>query len=222
MSAVLSAARAAANPSSESSDVNGEFSFDAKDFERVRSLIYARAGISLHAGKQAMVYSRLSRRLRDTGHRSFGSYLQWLEAGQGAAADEEWQEFVNCLTTNLTSFYREAHHFELLEEALKARAGKSVRIWCNAASTGEEPYTLAMTVVEAMGSNADAKIVASDIDTKVLATAARGVYPADARGLSPERLRRHCMRGTGDNAGFMRIKPEVAKLVEFRALNLMD
>jgi chemotaxis protein methyltransferase CheR len=222
MSAVLSAARAAANPSSESNDVNGEFSFDAKDFERVRSLIYARAGISLHAGKQAMVYSRLSRRLRDTGHRSFGSYLQWLEAGQGAAADEEWQEFVNCLTTNLTSFYREAHHFELLEEALKARAGKSVRIWCNAASTGEEPYTLAMTVVEAMGANADAKIVASDIDTKVLATAARGVYPADARGLSPERLRRHCMRGTGDNAGFMRIKPEVAKLVEFRALNLMD
>jgi chemotaxis protein methyltransferase CheR len=79
-----------------------------------------------------------------------------------------------------------------------------------------------MTVVEAMGSKPDAKIVASDIDTKVLATAARGVYPADARGLSPERLRRHCMRGTGDNAGFMRIKPEVAKLVEFRPLNLMD
>jgi len=222
MSAVLSAARVAANPSSDTSEVNGEFSFDAKDFERVRSLIYARAGISLHAGKQAMVYSRLSRRLRDTGHRSFGSYLQWLEAGQGSSADEEWQEFVNCLTTNLTSFYREAHHFELLAEALKARAGKSVRIWCNAASTGEEPYTLAMTVVEAMGPNADAKIVASDIDTKVLATAARGVYPADARGLSPERLRRHCMRGTGDNVGFMRVKPEVAKLVEFRALNLMD
>ena len=222
MSAVLSAARVAANPSSESSEVNGEFSFDAKDFERVRSLIYARAGISLHAGKQAMVYSRLSRRLRETGHRSFGSYLQWLEAGQGAAADEEWQEFVNCLTTNLTSFYREAHHFELLEEALKARAGKSVRIWCNAASTGEEPYTLAMTVAETLGANADAKIVASDIDTKVLATAARGVYPADSRGLSPERLRRHCMRGTGDNAGFMRIKPELAKMIEFRPLNLMD
>jgi len=222
MSAVLSAARAAASTPSEPSEVNGEFSFGANDFERVRSLIYARAGISLHAGKQAMVYSRLSRRLRDTGHRSFGSYLQWLEASHGAAADEEWQEFVNCLTTNLTSFYREAHHFELLAEALKARAGKSVRIWCNAASTGEEPYTLAMTVAETLGANADAKIVASDIDTKVLATAARGVYPADSRGLSPERLRRHCMRGTGDNAGFMRIKPELAKMIEFRPLNLMD
>jgi chemotaxis protein methyltransferase CheR len=222
MSAVLSAARVTASSPSEGAEVNGEFSFDSKDFERVRSLIYARAGISLHAGKQAMVYSRLSRRLRDTGHRSFGSYLQWLEAAQGAAADEEWQEFVNCLTTNLTSFYRESHHFELLAEALKARTGKSVRIWCNAASTGEEPYTLAMTVAETLGPNADAKIVASDIDTKVLATAARGVYPADSRGLSPERLRRHCLRGTGDNAGFMRIKPELAKMIEFRAHNLMD
>src|SRR2546427_12086144 len=99
-----------------------EFSFGTADFERVRQLIYARAGISLHAGKQAMVYSRLSRRLRETGHRSFGAYLQWLDAATGDAAVSEWQEFVNCLTTNLTSFYREAHHFEVLAEALKARA----------------------------------------------------------------------------------------------------
>jgi chemotaxis protein methyltransferase CheR len=209
----------AAHPAS---DVNGEFSFDARDFERVRGLIYARAGISLHAGKQAMVYSRLSRRLRETGHGSFGSYLQWLDAATGTAAADEWQEFVNCLTTNLTAFYREAHHFEVLAEALKARAGRALRIWCNAASTGEEPYTLAMTAIEALGPQPDVKIVASDIDTKVLGVAARGVYSADARGLSPERLRRHCLRGTGDNSGFMRIRPEVARLVEFRAHNLMD
>src|SRR4249919_1119488 len=106
MSAVLSAARATAPLPAPAGEVNGEFSFDERDFERVRSLIYKRAGISLHAGKQAMVYSRLSRRLRDTGHRSFGSYLQWLEATTGAAGDDEWQEFVNCLTTNLTSFFR--------------------------------------------------------------------------------------------------------------------
>ena len=201
---------------------NGEFSFDARDFERVRSLIYARAGISLHAGKQAMVYSRLSRRLRETGHRSFGSYLQWLDAATGPDAADEWQEFVNCLTTNLTSFFRESHHFDALLLDLKARAGKPLRIWCNAASTGEEPYTIAMTVAEALGASADVKIVASDIDTKVLATAARGVYPVDARGLSPERQRRHFLRGTGANGGFMRVKPELAKLIEFRALNLMD
>jgi chemotaxis protein methyltransferase CheR len=223
MRAASSAVRVSETTSSSAAgDVNGEFSFDERDFERVRSLIYARAGISLHAGKQAMVYSRLSRRLRETGHRSFGAYQQWLDAATGEAAVEEWQEFVNCLTTNLTSFYREAHHFEVLAEALKARAGRPIRIWCNAASTGEEPYTLAMTAIEALGPQPDVKIVASDIDTKVLGVAARGVYPADARGLSPERLRRHCLRGTGDNSGFMRIKPEVARMIEFRAHNLMD
>ncbi len=218
MNASLLAAPAPASPP----EGNGEFSFDARDFERVRSLIYARAGISLNAGKQAMVYSRLSRRLRDTGHRSFGSYLQWLEAASGSDGEQEWQEFVNCLTTNLTSFFRESHHFEALIDDLKARAGKPLRIWCNAASTGEEPYTIAMTVIEALGERADVKIVASDIDTNVLATAARGVYPADARGLSPERQRRHCQRGTGANSGSMRVKPELTKMIEFRSLNLMD
>ncbi len=220
--AALPFAPTKAVPADGSLGVNGEFSFHTRDFDRVRSLIYATAGISLHAGKQAMVYSRLSRRLRETGHRSFGSYLQWLEAATGADAEEEWQEFVNCLTTNLTSFFRESHHFDALLLDLKARAGKPLRIWCNAASTGEEPYTIAMTVTEALGANADVKIVASDIDTRVLAAATRGVYPIDARGLSPERQRRHFLRGTGANGGFMRVKPELAKLIEFRPLNLMD
>ena len=220
--AALSFARAKASPTGNPLDGNAEFSFDARDFDRVRSLIHARAGISLHAGKQAMVYSRLSRRLRDTGHRSFGSYLQGLEAGSGAAANEEWQEFVNCLTTNLTSFFREPHHFDALLDDLKARAGKPLRIWCNAASTGEEPYTIAMTVAEALGHNADVKIVASDIDTKVLATAAHGVYPVDARGLTPDRQRRHFLRGTGANRGLMRVKPELAQTIEFRTHNLME
>ncbi|GAB4558086.1 MAG: chemotaxis protein CheR [Rhizobacter sp.] len=194
-----------------------EFSFNAADFDRVRELIYKHAGISLHAGKQAMVYSRLSRRLRETGQRSFGQYLQSLEST--AASDPEWQEFVNCLTTNLTSFFREDHHFHALATDLKARAGQNLRIWCNAASTGEEPYSIAMTCAEA---NASVKIVASDIDTKVLATASRGVYGADARGLSPERLKAHFLRGKGANSGSIRIKPELARLIEFRAHNLMD
>ena len=206
-----------------------EFNFEQRDFDRVRDLIYKRAGISLHAGKQAMVYSRVSRRLRETGHRSFGAYLQWLEAAQGAGGDAEWQEFVNCLTTNLTSFFREEHHFQVLADELRGRARSGLRIWCSAASTGEEPYTLAMTVAEALGStdigtniSTGARIIASDIDTRVLATAARGVYAADARGLTPQRQRQHFLRGTGANGGFMRVKPELARLIEFRALNLMD
>ena len=215
--AELAALRNIAQPASEQ-----EFTFGKDDFERVRELIYQRAGISLHAGKQAMVYSRLSRRLRETGQTSFSRYLQWLQSASGAAADAEWQEFINCLTTNLTSFFREEHHFVSLLSDLKARAGHAQRIWCNAASTGEEPYTIAMTCVEALGANAPVKIVASDIDTKVLATASRGIYPADSRGLSPERLRAHFLRGKGDNAGSIRVKPELAKLIEFRTHNLMD
>ncbi|TAK79903.1 MAG: methyltransferase domain-containing protein [Aquabacterium sp.] len=198
-----------------------EFSFSTQDFDRVRELIYQRAGINLHAGKQAMVYSRLSRRLRETGHTSFVEYLRWLESNQGPQAHAEWQEFINCLTTNLTSFFREEHHFHILSEALRARGNKPLRLWCSAASTGEEPYSLAMTAVEAMGPGASIKIVASDIDTKVLATAERGVYEAGARGLSPERLKAHFMRGKGNNMGFIRVKPELNRLIEFRPLNLM-
>jgi chemotaxis protein methyltransferase CheR len=205
---------------------DAEFELRPADFDRIRALIHQRAGISLHAGKQAMVYSRLSRRLRETGHGSFGAYLGWLEATSGAAADAEWQEFVNCLTTNLTAFFREEHHFHALVDDLRARAplaqGRGLRIWCNAASTGEEPYSLAMTVVETLGVSAAVKLVCSDIDTKVLATAQRGVYAADSRGLSPERLKRHFLRGTGTNAGSIRVKPELARLVEFRPFNLMS
>jgi chemotaxis protein methyltransferase CheR len=202
--------------------IDHEFSFSRADFDRVRQLIYKHAGISLHDGKHAMVYSRLSRRLRDTGHSSFASYLQWLEAATGAQADAEWQEFVNCLTTNLTSFFREEHHFHALADDLKPLAGKPLRIWCCAASTGEEPYSIAITCAEALGSSAQLQIVASDIDTNVLNTARRGVYNADSRGLSPQRLKQFFMRGTGANDGRIRVKPELQRWIDFRPLNLMD
>lgn len=200
-----------------------EFSFDERDFSRIRALIYERAGISLHDQKQAMVYSRLSRRLRETGHRTFGSYLQWLEQATGAEGEREWQAFVNCLTTNLTAFFREEHHFPVLAEALKGLgASRPVRLWCNAASTGEEPYSLAMCAVEALGADASIKILASDIDTLVLEKAQRGIYDAASRGLSPERLKRHFLRGTGPHAGKIRVRPELARLIEFRTFNLMS
>ncbi|TCP08904.1 CheR family methyltransferase [Caldimonas thermodepolymerans] len=219
MSAVLPSA-AAASPA-VADPVIQEFAFDKADFERVRQLIHQRAGISLHAGKQAMVYSRLSRRLRETGHRSFADYLHWLEEGAGAQAEAEWQEFVNCLTTNLTAFFREEHHFRLLAEELRRRGPHHpIHIWCNAASTGEEPYSIAMTVVDTLGHDAPVRILASDIDTRVLATASRGIYEAESRGLTPELLKRHFLRGTGRNTGRIRVKPELARLVEFRTFNL--
>jgi len=199
--------------------VDQEFPFTNSDFERVRKLIYGHAGISLHDGKKAMVYSRLSRRLRETAHRSFTAYLDALE--RTAANDPEWQEFVNCLTTNLTSFFREEHHFHALAEELKAFQGKPLRIWCCAASTGEEPYSIAMICQESLRSLSQVQLVCSDIDTNVLNTARRGVYSADARGLSPQRLKEHFMRGTGANSGRIRVKPELGKCIDFRTVNLM-
>ncbi|OWQ48883.1 chemotaxis protein CheR [Roseateles noduli] len=201
--------------------IDHEFSFSKADFERVRQLIYQHAGISLHDGKHAMVYSRLSRRLRDTGYKSFADYLQWLEGVTGPQGDQEWQEFVNCLTTNLTSFFREDHHFLSLTDDLKTLTGKPIRIWCCAASTGEEPYSIAMTCQESLGASSGVQIVSSDIDTNVLNTARKGVYAAESRGLSPQRLKQFFLRGTGANEGRIRVRPELAKMIDFRPLNLM-
>jgi len=202
--------------------VEPEFRLSHDDFDRVRSLIYGRAGISLHAGKHAMVHSRLTRRLREVGHRGFGEYLDALERATGPAAEAEWQEFVNCLTTNLTAFFREEHHFHALARDLQGRRGRAVRVWCNAASTGEEPYSLAMTAIEAMGASPPFRLLATDIDTRVLAVARRGVYEAGARGLDAQRLKLHFQRGTGPNVGSIRVRPELARLIEFRPFNLIN
>lgn len=206
----------------ERSVVAGDFAMTAADFNRVRTLIYGFAGITLSESKRAMVYSRLSRRLRETRYSAFAAYLDWLESLAGEALVQERQAFVNCLTTNLTAFFREEHHFRILAAELKARRGAPTRLWCNASSTGEEPYSLAMTVVDALGDRPDVSILASDIDTRVLATARDGIYPADARGLSEAHLRRHFLRGTGGNAGAIRVKPHLGRLIEFRPFNLMD
>jgi chemotaxis protein methyltransferase CheR len=196
-----------------------EFAWTDADFDRVQKLIYQRAGISLHNGKHAMVYSRLSRRLRDTGYRSFNDYLGWLESSDGP----EWQEFINALTTNLTSFFREDHHFKIFREYLSVHKPKGkFKAWCCAASTGEEPYSILMTAVDALGSHPNFSLIASDIDSKVLATAARGVYRMEnMRNISDEQFRGFFLRGKGANAGMARIKPELQKLVEFKIVNLV-
>ncbi|MDP3254128.1 MAG: CheR family methyltransferase [Hydrogenophaga sp.] len=196
-----------------------EFIWSDADFARIKALIYKKAGISLHDGKHAMVYSRVSRRLRETGHGSFKTYLDWLEQHDGG----EWQEFINALTTNLTAFFREQHHFGILAELMGAARSLPWRIWCSAASTGEEPYSIAMTANEALGASGSFQIINSDIDTQVLATAQRGVYKVDGvKGLSPERLQRFFMRGKGSNSGLMRVKPELQKHMSFQTINLIQ
>ena len=200
-----------------------EFDFTRADFERVRGLIYQRAGISLADSKQEMVYSRLARRLRACGIASFSAYLDGLEAGRMPA---EWESFTNALTTNLTSFFREAHHFPLLaEHALKARArhGVPLTVWCSASSTGEEPYSIAMTLCEAFDTlTPPVQIVATDIDTNVLATASAGVYPIERIDkLEQARLRRFFLKGKGTQEGLVRVRPELRQLITFRPLNLL-
>jgi chemotaxis protein methyltransferase CheR len=196
-----------------------EFAWTDSDFDRVQTMIYKRAGISLHDGKHAMVYSRLSRRLRDTGHTNFRDYLSWLEAAEGP----EWQEFVNALTTNLTSFFRENHHFDILAEHLKSKpTGASWKVWCSASSTGEEPYSIAMTILEALGPRANFSLMASDIDSKVLASAQQGVYRLDGlKGIDAQRMQRYFLRGKGANDGMVMVKSEVKKFVEFLIVNLI-
>ena len=198
------------------------FAFDDRDFRRVCRMIHARAGIHLGAHKRDMVYSRLVRRLRARGVERFSDYLDMVEDG----VVDEGQHFVNALTTNLTSFFRAAHHFPLLASQLQAaqRDGQPLRIWCCAASTGEEPYSLAITACEAFDTlTPPVRILATDIDTTVLQSAARGVYPLERiDSIDAARKRRFFQRGGGANAGLCRVRPELRALVEFRPLNLLD
>jgi chemotaxis protein methyltransferase CheR len=199
-----------------------EFGFTTGDFERVRRLIHGRAGIALTACKRDLVYSRLSRRLRVTGHACFGDYLDALEHG---ADTDEWQAFVNALTTNLTSFFREPHHFERLRELLTQQPrGSRILLWSSAASTGEEPYSMAIAAAEAFGTlSPPVSILATDIDTNVLATAERGVYSLErVSGVNKTQLQRYFRRGVGANEGQCRVVDELRRLISFRPLNLLE
>ncbi|MRR49997.1 MAG: chemotaxis protein CheR [Rhodocyclaceae bacterium] len=197
-----------------------EFEYSMADFERIRALIYRHAGISLAPIKQDMVYSRLARRLRALRLNTFSAYLDYLEK----ADETEWETFVNSLTTNLTSFFREAHHFDILNRFLNAQPHRPLTIWCSAASTGEEPYSLAITACETFGTlTPPVSIIASDIDTNVLAKGEAGVYPVDrVEKMSQERLRQFFLRGTGNQEGLVRVRPELRKLISFTRINLLE
>jgi chemotaxis protein methyltransferase CheR len=196
-----------------------DFVFTETDFRRVVDLIYARAGIRLNESKQSMVYSRLARRLRALDFERFSDYLNALE---NDAKSNEWQHFTNALTTNLTFFFREMHHFEMLTTQLQHLHGP-VRIWCSASSTGEEPYSLAMTAIEAYGRlKPDVEIIASDLDTQVLTKAKNGIYSMDKLDkVSPERCKTFFLRGNGPNVGQARIRRELREMIEFKQINLL-
>lgn len=198
-----------------------EFHFTSQDFERIRKLIYDRAGISLSPAKQDMVYSRLARRLRATGTSHFSDYLARLEKGDEA----EMEAFTNSLTTNLTAFFREGHHFPLLAEHVKKHMGKHpISLWCSASSTGEEPYSMAMTMVDLFGRfDCPVKILATDLDTNVLKKAEAGVYPIDrVEKMSPDLVKRFFLKGSGEQAGYVKVRQELRDLITFRQINLLD
>lgn len=189
-------------------------------FLRIRRLLHAWGGISLSDSKRSMVGNRLTKRLRLLGLSDFDTYLDLVERDES-----ERQNFINALTTNLTAFFREEHHFVALADYLRQQpAGRTINIWCAAASTGEEPYSIAMTAVESLGEDAvkRVRIVASDLDTGVLAHAEAGVYGIDrVEKLSRERLRRFFFRGAGQYEGKVKIKPDVSSLISFRQINLL-
>lgn len=212
-----------------------QFSLDAREFKLFRALIHGRTGIWLADGKQVMLASRLSKRLRHLGMTSFSDYYQLVQSGGDSSG--EIGELINCVTTNKTSFFREPHHFEFLLEtvvpeilAAPGHRDRTISVWSAACSTGEEPYSIALTLMEALRmaraasvSGWQIRVTASDIDTKVLEKAAGGVYDGDALASVPLALQKtYFLRGKGKMAGSIRVKQEVASLIHFQRINLMD
>ncbi|MEW7314630.1 protein-glutamate O-methyltransferase CheR [Buttiauxella gaviniae] len=189
-------------------------------FRRICQLIYQRAGIVLADHKRDMVYNRLVRRLRTLGLEDFGHYLNMLEAN---GSNAEWQAFINSLTTNLTAFFREGHHFPILAEHARKRSGE-YKVWSAAASTGEEPYSIAITLADVLGMAPGRwKVFASDIDTQVLEKAQSAIYRQDElKTLAPLQMQRYFMRGTGPHEGLVRVRSDLVSHMEFAPINLLD
>lgn len=200
-----------------------EFELLDGDFDALREIIKIRAGIHLSVGKKELVYGRVSRRLRHLKLRSFAEYRALLESNE-----DELVEFCNAMTTNLTSFFRESHHFDyfreqVLEPRLRdPRASRRIRIWSAACSSGEEPYSIAMVVRETLQDlrNWDVRILATDLDTEILARAMAGVYPEDRlKALTRQRMLTHFSAIPG-RPGHFSVAPELASLITFKQLNL--
>jgi len=203
-----------------------EFEFNDSDFQALRTLVKEMTGINLAESKRELVYGRVSRRLRALNLSSFRAYRQLLETGDGS----ELVAFCNALTTNLTSFFRESHHFDYLRDEYlvplreAGRRGDRVRIWSSACSSGEEPYSIAMTIAEALPDwqKWDIRILATDLDSDILARAQRGRYAADrVRGMDPGRLAKFFKEIKEGGETTYQVTAEFEKLITFKQINLM-
>lgn len=202
-----------------------DFTLTEKDFRYIADLIGSHAGIVLNEIKRDLVYGRLVKRLRALKLTSFAEYCRLLEADDGS----EFEQFVNSLTTNLTGFFRENHHFEYLSQTLlpklmQERGRSKLRIWSAGCSTGAEPYSIAMTVADTVPGDWDVKILATDIDTAVLETARQGIYEFDwvAKTSNEQVLKRWAMRGVGERAKSLKVRPELQQMITFNRLNLLE
>jgi len=204
------------------------YSLSDNDFDFICQYTYELTGIVLSQKKREMVYRRLTRIIRERKLPSFTAYCDLLKQ----KAVQEQSYFINKITTNLTSFYRESHHFDyLLQHELPRLLQKGlfkdrIRIWSCASSTGEEPYSIAMSLMESLGqriSHNDVKVLATDIDSNVLATAKKGVYETRKIDELPIKLQqRYFQKGLGENANHVRVNPRLRELITFKELNLLD
>jgi len=196
----------------------------ADEFARIRQLAYDTFGLDLRAGKETLVSARLGKQIRNSGCRSFDEYYRHVVAD---STGESLVNLIDALTTNHTSFFRESAHFDFVRKTClpEWKNRPSIGVWSAACSSGEEPYSIAMCLLEELGQVAPGRvrILATDISTRVLAAAERGIYPAERfAGLSATQLRSYWLRGEGDWAGRYRAKKEMRALIEFRRLNLLD
>ena len=204
-----------------------EFKFSEMDFYLLQQLVLRHTGISLSERKQDLVYGRLSRRLRVLHMDDFHEYCNLIDDGH----EDELEHFVNAITTNLTSFFRENHHFEhlkniIIPELIKSKAhSRRLRIWSAGCSSGEEPYSIAIALREAIPhiDSWDVKILATDLDSNVIANAVKAIYPMDrVADLAESRLKKWFQKGTGQHKDMVRVVPSVRKLISFRHLNLIN
>lgn len=204
--------------------VGGEYPLTRKDLADIAGMIYSDAGIALNETKASLVYSRLSKRLRQIGLRSFGDYCSLVSSSEGV---DERREMLSFLTTNFTKFFRENHHFEHLRKDVlpgllaHAKTGGRVRIWSAGCSDGQEPYSIALTVLSMLPNAAsmDVRILATDIDPKIIAKAKAGIYDAQATDTVDAAMRKQWFTALDGNK--LQVNDQVKQLITFRELNLM-
>lgn len=207
-----------------SSGKEKDFELTDKHFNFVRKLVAERTGIALSEAKRDMIYGRLTRRLRALNLNNFDDYCSILKDGDD---EHELIEFTNAITTNLTAFFRENHHFEylaktVLPELIKSKHDRKIRIWSAGCSSGEEPYSIAMVVNEIVPKDWDVRILATDLDSNMVNRASAGIYPLErVEGITKKRLRDWVRRGKGDKSDMVKMSPDLQDIISFKQLNLM-